>query len=65
MAYDLTKDLWTCVTWGGLKQMTGRFVKACMSEAYALLDSAWFNNQHEAPSGFNLTALQADLAAIH
>jgi len=53
----------TCVTWGGLQDMTWAFWKAYVDESHALLSPQFLKNS-EAPSGFNLAALQADLALV-
>jgi len=62
--YDDSTGMYTVVTWGGLQQATSRWIRMYMSEAYALLDSVWFNGENEAPSGFDLATLQKDLAGI-
>jgi hypothetical protein len=53
----------TCVTWGGLQDMTWAFWKAYVDESHALLSPQFLKNG-EAPSGFNLAALQTDLALV-
>lgn len=53
----------TVVTWGSVKQMTWRFWERYVDEAYALL-SPDFLHGDEAPNGFDLTALKADLALV-
>ena len=60
-AYDT--DSFTCVTWGGLMKMTVGFWKAYVDEAHALLGFDWLSSKGS-PSGFDLTQLQTDLAAI-
>lgn len=54
----------TCVTWGAKQRMTWAFWRAYFDEAYAILAPDWFNMIGEAPSGFDLAQLQADLALI-
>jgi hypothetical protein len=53
----------TCITWGQKKKMTWAFWDAYCDEAYALLSELWAGKK-PAPSGFNLSALQADLKAV-
>ena len=53
----------TCITWGKLKTMTVAFWKEYVDEAHALLSHDWLK-ERGSPSGFDLTALKADLAAI-
>ncbi len=53
----------TIVTWGATKQMTWTFWEAYCDEAYALI-STDFARTSNAPSGFNLAALEADLKAV-
>ena len=62
VAYDQTGL--TVVTWGALKRMTWGFWGAYVDEAYALLSSDWIETDLLAPSGFNLAALQSDLAFL-
>ena len=53
------------VTWGALKSMSWQFYNAYMDEAFAVLSSDWINSEtHLTPAGFDLAALQADLAAV-
>jgi hypothetical protein len=59
IAYD-TVGL-TCITWGALKRMTWAFWDAYCDEAYACLSQDWAAAA-KAPSGFDWTALDADLA---
>jgi hypothetical protein len=40
------------------------FVADYCDEAYAVLSPAWIEQNGQAPSGFDLAALQADLAAL-
>lgn len=61
IAYD--DSTFTCITWGARLKMTYAFVMAYMDEAYALLSPDWVSN-NPAPSGFDLAALTADLAAL-
>jgi hypothetical protein len=62
VAYDQT-HLW-CVTWGELKKLTWRFFDCYCQESYAALSPDWVNSRMKAPVGFDLPALQADLAMV-
>jgi hypothetical protein len=53
-----------CVTWGALKTMTWNFAAAYTEELYACLSDDWAPGGRVAPNGFDLAALQADLAAV-
>jgi len=53
-----------CVTWGLLKTLTWSWIETYVDEAYAILSDQWAPGGRKAPSGFDLTALQADLAAV-
>lgn len=61
VAYD-DRNLYV-VTWGAVKSMSWQFYVAYADEAFAVL-SADFLKKGKAPSGFDMTQLQADLAAI-
>ena len=53
------------VTWGALKPMSWQFYDAYADEVFAVLSNDWINAKlGVAPSGFNLAALNQDLAAI-
>ncbi len=53
------------VTWGALKSMSWQFYDAYADEVFAVLSNDWINAKlGVAPSGFNLAALNQDLAAI-
>ena len=52
------------VTWGAVKVCTWAWFLRYTEEAFALLDDAWVSGSTPAPSGFDLAALQADLAAV-
>ncbi len=62
VAYD--KNTFTCVTWGKLQKMTWEFFYTYCDEAYALLTQDFITKEGKSPSGFNLEALQADLAIV-
>jgi hypothetical protein len=53
----------TCITWGQPKIITLAFWKKYCDEAHTLLSPDWIAAQG-APSGFDLSQLQADLKAI-
>ena len=52
------------ITWGGLMPTAHNFVSDYCEEAYAVLSAAWIETNGHAPCGFDLAALQADLAAL-
>jgi hypothetical protein len=54
----------TVVTWGGLKRMTWNFYRTYCDEAYAILSPDFVTGARPAPNGFDLTALQEDLAKL-
>ena len=53
-----------CITWGALKQMTWAFWKKYCDEAHGLLWNEWIGQNNLSASGFDLSTLQSDLAAI-
>jgi hypothetical protein len=62
-AYD--EEGFTCITWGALKRMTTAFWVNYCDEAHALFGQDWINTGGQAPSGFDVDQLTADLAEIH
>ena len=63
VAYD-QRNLYV-VTWGALKSMSWQFYNAYLEESYAVLSHDWISTKlGTAPSGFNIAALNSDLAAI-
>lgn len=54
----------TLVTWGGLLNATWRFHTAYTDEVWAIISPDFMNVAGSSPAGFNLAALQADLAAL-
>jgi hypothetical protein len=53
------------VTWGALKMMSWEFYQAYMDEAFAVLSKDWIEKKvGKAPNGFDLAALQQDLAEV-
>jgi hypothetical protein len=62
--YALASGL-TCVTWGALQSMSWAWWDAYCDECYAILPvNDWVTGTKQAPNGFDLAALQKDLAAI-
>lgn len=59
--YDV--DALTVVTWGSLKQLTWSFWGRYVDECYCIL-SQDFLSHGRAPNGFDLAALNADLALV-
>ena len=57
-------ELVTCVTWGALLNMTPAFYQTYSDEAYAVLSQDWIEANKQAPNGFDMTQLQADLAEV-
>jgi hypothetical protein len=58
-----TIDVTCILLLGALKPMPWAFDNAYADEAYAVLNSDWAEADHLAPDGFDLTTLEADLAA--
>ncbi len=54
----------TYLTWGKRQRATWAWVAKYADEAYAIVAADWVNGSMPAPSGFDLAALQADLAAV-
>ena len=52
------------VTWGVVVPMTWRFLRAYCDEAYAVLSPADWLSGGKCPSGFDVSALRADLGAL-
>lgn len=63
VAYDPGSDLFTCVTWGKLQLVAPSFLKKYMDEGYAPL-SQEFLAGGKSPEGFDVAALQEDLAEV-
>jgi hypothetical protein len=55
-------DIFMCVTWGAELNMATDYPPTYADEAYAILTHDWIKKNGEAPSGFDLTQLQADLS---
>jgi hypothetical protein len=62
VGYD-AEQLWI-VTWGGLKSMSWDFYNAYADESYAIVSTDFIETTGESPAGFNLAALQSDLAQL-
>lgn len=56
---DYDSDSLTCITWGAPKKMTWGFWGTYCDEAHALLSPDW-----QPPAGFDMAALQTDLAVV-
>jgi hypothetical protein len=54
----------TVVTWGALQAMTWTFWEAYCEEAYAILSNDYLDGKKQAPQGFSLQQLQADLTDL-
>jgi hypothetical protein len=54
----------TAITWGQLQPMTWAFWNAFVDEAFCLISPDWIRKNGGAPNGFNLAALESDLAKI-
>jgi len=54
----------TCVTWGALQRMTWSFLDTYCDEAWGIVSQDWIEQSGQAPSGFDLAALTADLAEL-
>lgn len=54
----------TCVTWGALQRMTWSFLNTYCDEAWGIVSQDWIEGSGQAPNGFDLAALTADLAAL-
>lgn len=59
--YD--SDGLTCITWGQLQRMTWQFFRTYCEEAYAVLSRDWLR-KNQAPNGFAITELLADLTEV-
>src|SRR5580658_5582555 len=51
----------TVVTWGSLQVMTWSFWETYCDEAYAIISTDYLNGKRQAPQGFDMAQLQADL----
>jgi len=62
VGYD--QHVLTVVTWGRLQQLTWAFWDRYVDEVYAILSVDFLDEAGEAPNGFDLAALKADLALV-
>lgn len=62
---DYTPDGPTCVTWGELTVMTWGWWDTYVDECWAIVAPDFLDAAGVTPEGFNLEALNADLAALH
>jgi hypothetical protein len=62
VGYD-AEQLWI-VTWGSLKSMSWGFYDAYADESYAIVSTDFLASSGESPAGFNLAALDSDLAQL-
>jgi len=62
VGYD-AEQLWI-VTWGSLKSMSWGFYDAYADESYAIVSTDFIGSSGESPEGFNLAALENDLAQL-
>lgn len=53
----------TFITWGALKKATWAWFDRYCDEAYAVLTSAWLNNE-KSPAGFDVAALETYMGAL-
>ena len=64
LMYDTPSEMLKCKTWGFDQFMTLEFLMTYCTELYALLSPVWTARNGIDPSGFNLAALEADLAVV-
>ena len=62
VGYD--RDAITVVTWGRLQELTWSFWDRYVDEVYAILSVDFLDEAGEAPNGFDLAALKADLKLV-
>jgi hypothetical protein len=62
VAYD-SRGTWV-VSWGELIRVSWPFLATYCDEAYAVLSHDWIGGKGQAPDGFDLAQLQADLAFV-
>lgn len=58
------QPLWYVVTWGKLQPMTQAFFAKYCDQVDVPLSADWVRQNNTAPSGFDLQALQTDLATV-
>jgi len=64
LAAEDASGVYRALTWGEWMPASHDFVADYCEEAYVVLSPAWLEQNGKAPSGFDLAALQADLAAL-
>jgi hypothetical protein len=62
--YDVQQNILTCITWYERQIMTWAFFNRYIDEAYAILSPAWLARNNVSPAGFDMAALQSDLAQV-
>jgi hypothetical protein len=62
VGYD--HDVLTVVTWGRLQELTWSFWDRYVDEVYAIISVDFLDEAGEAPNGFDLAALKADLKLV-
>lgn len=62
--YDDDGDILTCITWGGLQQMTKAFWLKYVDECHALLSPDWLNGFGYDPNGIYMPDLQLAMAGV-
>ena len=63
-AVDYDPNSITMITWGAKQPMNWPFFTAYCPELYAIISQDWIENNGNAPSGFNMAALTADLKVV-
>ncbi len=63
-AVDISPEYMTVESWGELYDLTWAFVSAYLSEVIVFLSKQWLESSGVTPSGFDVNALQSDLADI-
>jgi hypothetical protein len=63
-AVAMSPETVTVITWGSILKMSHNFLTGYCDEMYAVLSTDWIGKIGTAPSGFNLTMLDQDLAAL-
>lgn len=62
VGYDV--ELFTCVTWGALMNMSPHWIARYSDEAYAVVSADWITQAGNSPSGFDMAQLITDLSAV-
>lgn len=61
---DYKKNRWVVATWAELQEMTDEWRDRYMDEAFAVLDVDWIRENGKSVKGFDLAALERDLADV-